>query len=156
MQTNSPSKRAVLTVLLVIVAVAVAAAQNTPTVLFVNYSGGDATVKLVGPTAGYVEVPNGATRTVGVRGGYYTIVTRLPRRQNLDHASQGSQRQLSHGAGKIVGFLETAAITSFDGATMSSFAPSRRPSGGCGGASVRVAGRVAWGSSPRGALRDTF
>ena len=79
MQTNSPSKRAVLTVLLVIVAVAVAAAQNTPTVLFVNYSGGDATVKLVGPTAGYVEVPNGATRTVGVRGGYYTIVTRYGR-----------------------------------------------------------------------------
>lgn len=76
MNAGSLFKRAVLTVLVGVLATAVALAQNTPTVRFVNYSGEDATVKLVGPTAGYIEVPNGASLTVGIRGGSYTIVTR--------------------------------------------------------------------------------
>src|ERR1022692_1144958 len=76
MQARSIFKCAVLTVLLVVLAAGVATAQNTPTISFVNYSGESATVKLIGPTGGYIEVPNGASRTVGVRGGAYTIVTR--------------------------------------------------------------------------------
>lgn len=85
MRTSSLFKRAVLAVLVGVLAAATAVAQSTPTVRFVNYSGEDTTVKLVGPTAGYIEVPNGASRTIGVRGGSYTIVTRYGRPGNYSY-----------------------------------------------------------------------
>jgi len=97
MQARSLFKCAVLTVLLVLVAAGVAAAQNTPTVSFVNYSGEDATVKLIGPTGGYIEVPNGSSRTVGVRGGPYTIVTRYGTAGNYSY-QRGDQFFVSESA----------------------------------------------------------
>ena len=51
-------------------------AQNSSTLSFVNFSGENATVKVIGPTSGYVDVPNGATKTVNVQGGSYSIVVR--------------------------------------------------------------------------------
>jgi len=117
-------KCAVLTVLLVLAA-GVATAQNTPTISFVNYSGESATIKLIGPTGGYhrsaprrVEDGRCPRRRVqyrhAVRYARQLLVSawrpvrrfrkRLQRGTNLDHASQSSQRQLPHGAGKTVGF----------------------------------------------------
>jgi hypothetical protein len=96
MQARSIFKCAVLTVLLVVLAAGVATAQNTPTISFVNYSGESATVKLIGPTGGYIEVPNGASRTVGVRGGAYTIVTRYGAPSNYSY-QRGDQFFVSTG-----------------------------------------------------------
>ena len=97
MQTNSLFKRAVLAALIVVVAAGIAAAQNMPTISFVNYSGESATVKLVGPTAGYIEVPNGSSRTVGVRGGSYAIVTRYGAPGNYSY-QRGDQFFVSESA----------------------------------------------------------
>jgi hypothetical protein len=69
--------RAVLTRILVVVAAVVAAAQNAPILSFVNCSGGGATLKIGGRVAGYVEIPNGASRAGGISGGAYTIVMRF-------------------------------------------------------------------------------
>ncbi|MGO9273452.1 MAG: hypothetical protein ACLQOO_24975 [Terriglobia bacterium] len=52
-------------------------AQEPPnTITFINNSGEDATVKLIGPTHGYISVPNRAQNTVHVAAGRYSIVTR--------------------------------------------------------------------------------
>ncbi len=52
-----------------------ASAQSYPsTVTFLNGSAEDAVVKLVGPSAQYVEVPNGKNATVHVAPGEYRIV----------------------------------------------------------------------------------
>ena len=56
--------------------VGLSAQEQTPTVTFQNQSGEDCVVKLVGPAVAYVDVPNGADRTVQVRGGRYYIITR--------------------------------------------------------------------------------
>jgi hypothetical protein len=50
--------------------------NESPTVTFVNQSGENCLVKLVGPTAGYVNVPNATQRSISVRGGRYYILTR--------------------------------------------------------------------------------
>ena len=58
------------------------AQEQTPTVTFQNQSGEDCVVKLVGPTVGYVDVPNGTDRTVQVHGGRYYIITRYGQPQH--------------------------------------------------------------------------
>lgn len=50
--------------------------NDSPTITFVNQSGENCLVKLVGPTTGYVNVPNGTQQTINVRGGHYHILTR--------------------------------------------------------------------------------
>ena len=97
MKRNSVFKCAVYAVLLVLVTAELVAAQNAPTLQFVNYSGENATVKVVGPTSGYVEVPNGATRTVGVRGGSYSIVIRYGSPGNFTY-QRGDQFLVSESA----------------------------------------------------------
>jgi len=65
-------------------------AQPTPTIQFTNYSGEDATVKLAGgPTGGYVDVANGSSKTVNVRGGMYWIITRYCDRNGSCSYSRG-------------------------------------------------------------------
>ena len=51
-------------------------ASDSPTITFVNQSGENCLVKLVGPTTGYLNVPNGTQQTINVRGGHYHILTR--------------------------------------------------------------------------------
>jgi hypothetical protein len=51
-------------------------AQERPTITFVNQSGENCVVKLVGPSGGYVDVQSGAQNTIAVGGGNYYILTR--------------------------------------------------------------------------------
>ena len=51
-------------------------ANDSPTITFVNQSGENCLVKVVGPTTGYVNVPNGTQQTINVRGGQYHILER--------------------------------------------------------------------------------
>ena len=51
-------------------------AQDRPTITFVNQSGENCVVKLVGPSGGYVDVQRGGQNTVAVGGGNYYILTR--------------------------------------------------------------------------------
>ena len=97
MRQNSLFKCAAFAVLLVLMMAELVAAQNVPTLRFVNYSGEDATVKLIGPTSGYIEVPNGTARTVGVRGGSYAIVIRYGTPDNFTY-QRGDQFQVSESA----------------------------------------------------------
>ena len=83
--------------LFVLVTVGLASAQNTPTLSFVNFSGENATVKVTGPTSGYVEVPNGASRTVAVRGGSYSIVIRYGTPGNFTY-QRGDEFSVSESA----------------------------------------------------------
>jgi hypothetical protein len=53
-----------------------AVAQTSPTLTVVNQAGDGATVRVVGPTSGYLEVAAGASRTVAVSGGVYTLKVR--------------------------------------------------------------------------------
>jgi hypothetical protein len=106
MKANSIFKCTVYAVLLVLVLAGVVAAQNVPTVRFVNYSGEDATVKLSGPTGGYIEVPNGESRTVSVRGGSYSIVTRYGRPGNFSY-QRGDQFSVSESAYSVDRILIT-------------------------------------------------
>ena len=73
-------RRVIARVLVVLLACAASgmsvAAQARPTITFDNRSGADAVVRLAGPTAGMVEVPDAGTRTVTVRGGTYQIFVR--------------------------------------------------------------------------------
>lgn len=55
---------------------AIGQASESPTITFVNQSGENCLVKLVGPTTSYVTVPNGTQQTINVRGGQYHIRTR--------------------------------------------------------------------------------
>jgi hypothetical protein len=58
------------------VASAAIAAGAGPMISFANNSGDAALVKLVGPSSNVIEVPNGSTRSVQVRGGQYYILVR--------------------------------------------------------------------------------
>jgi hypothetical protein len=51
-------------------------AQDRPTITFSNQSGDSALVRLEGPSARIVPVPDGASRTVEVSGGVYRIFVR--------------------------------------------------------------------------------
>ena len=55
---------------------AIGQGDDSPTITFVNQSGENCQVKLIGPTTAYVNVPTATKRTVAVRGGHYYIVTR--------------------------------------------------------------------------------
>jgi hypothetical protein len=72
-------RHAAFLLLLVCAVAPQAIAQDRPTIRFENASGDDCVVKLVGPTGGYVDVPDAGSRTVAVRGGQYHIVTRYGR-----------------------------------------------------------------------------
>lgn len=48
----------------------------TPTITFINQSGENCVVKLVGPTGGYIRVPQGTRQSISSRGGRYYILTR--------------------------------------------------------------------------------
>ena len=50
--------------------------SESPTITFINQSGENCLVKLVGPTAAFVNVPTGTQRSIAVRGGNYDILTR--------------------------------------------------------------------------------
>lgn len=50
-----------------------ASAQMMPTLTIVNQAGDAATVKVVGPTAGIVDVPSGGDQTVSLSGGVYEL-----------------------------------------------------------------------------------
>ena len=65
-------------VMLILSIVVVAHAQDTesPRITFINQSGENCLVKLVGPTTAFVNVPNGGQRGIAVRGGTYYILTR--------------------------------------------------------------------------------
>lgn len=86
--------------LFVLVTVGLASAQNTPTLSFVNFSGENATVKVAGPTSGYVEVPNGGSRTVTVRGGSYSIVIRYGTPGNFTY-QRGDEFSVSESASSV-------------------------------------------------------
>ncbi len=71
-----------LVAVLVLTCVLVCAQEPPNTITFTNNSGEDAMVKLVGPTHGYIAVPNQAERTVHVAAGRYYIVVRYCDRSN--------------------------------------------------------------------------
>lgn len=63
------------TVLVGLVALS-ALAQTSPTLTIVNQAGDPATVHIVGPSAGYIDVSSGATKTVSISGGTYRLKIR--------------------------------------------------------------------------------
>jgi len=50
--------------------------NESPTITFVNQSGENCLVKLVGPMTTFVRVANATQKQVAVRGGHYYILTR--------------------------------------------------------------------------------
>jgi hypothetical protein len=56
------------------------------TLTFINHSGEDALVKLVGPSRKLVEVPNRRGRTVSIAGGEYQIYVRYGNGQGYRYA----------------------------------------------------------------------
>jgi hypothetical protein len=61
--------------LLMIMALA-ALTQTSPALTVVNQAGDPATVHVVGPTSGYLEIASGTSRTVNVSGGAYRLKIR--------------------------------------------------------------------------------
>lgn len=62
------------------------ATSEKNTLTFINQSGDDALVKLVGPSKKTVEVSNGGSQTVNIAGGEYQIYVRYGRGPNYRYA----------------------------------------------------------------------
>jgi hypothetical protein len=62
------------------------ATSEKNTLTFINQSGDDALVKLVGLSKRTVEVPNGGSQTVNIAGGEYRIYVRYGRGPNYRYA----------------------------------------------------------------------
>lgn len=70
--------RCLLLATVVLGCILAASAQNddSPRLTFINQSGENCLVKVIGTTTAFVPVPDGTQRSVAVRGGRYYIITR--------------------------------------------------------------------------------
>jgi hypothetical protein len=72
-----PMNRIAVNITLLLLSLGVAAmAQNTPTLTVINQASDSASVRVVGPTAGYLQVASGMSHTVAVSGGTYHLKVR--------------------------------------------------------------------------------
>jgi hypothetical protein len=64
----------IVSVLLALFGIAIAAAvQNSPTLTIINQAQDPANVRVLGPTAGYLSISSGSSRTLNVSGGEYRL-----------------------------------------------------------------------------------
>jgi hypothetical protein len=69
-------KRSIWASIIFVVLTVAASARNSPTLTIVNLAEDHATVRVLGPTAGSVEIDSSASRTVAVSGGEYRLKIR--------------------------------------------------------------------------------
>jgi|SRR5215831_9544228 len=74
-------------VLLLILALPMAATAESPKLIIVNQANDPATVRVIGPTAGYIEVPASASRAISISGGEYRLKIRYCAIHNRCHYS---------------------------------------------------------------------